>query len=344
MAFQQWLQRPLLALGIAAAACSPTKEASERIISQTHTDSRGIAYFADEQDGNIEVLVEDENGVPVSDLEVTFIDRDVNAFTLAKQDYILHFEVFPPGEYRSVTLSDETRRHGGIVEILRYAIRVFSERSFLERNEEPFTVWEYRQQQDPARINALEDYMDWAEREGHRYVGCRTREELEEGRNLTMDLVVAGVTAGGSVAAQSFIRVACTVYQEILSLERIGLFDSFLKETYDVYEPLNFTGPTDLRGVPGRSSCTDQALGTEGESESEGEMNEDDIIELCREYYGRFGQECSLLPAIDEMTISKECTEKNRVILERDRLLLECAELPECSDLYDCIIKNGQKK
>ncbi len=226
------------------------------------TDISGRVRFTDAQGEEFRVFVRNGFGAPEEGVMVNFYDtqrQGVRAFSLLKENHLSFLEVFPAGEVSSIAGQEGYyfRRAGAAGRVAEYFLYVYSSdhprtSANLSR---PLTIWEYRQQDDPTRVNAIEQYLEFTRQQTHRFAGCYTKEQLENYQADTMALITFGVGVAGSPTAQGLVSMVSRVYREAIRFGELAGFEQFPEETYDVYEPNNFTGATEFRGVPGRRSC-----------------------------------------------------------------------------------------
>jgi len=201
------------------------------------TDLEGRLLFKDAQTGDdVLVTVRDSNTHKgLEKTSVNFFDGNgFEGFLLQKQGYVGHFEVFPHNSGHDFNL--------------------------VSGNFKQLTVFDYYHDENPGTFDAFYNFLGWA-KNSYIYRGCMTKEELVKGREDTMAVFSYAFT--GNAGLGGLIKVVATVLDKILGWEEKGFIDTMPYDTYDVYDPLNFTAPPILEGraekTCGGQTCTSHA-------------------------------------------------------------------------------------
>lgn len=238
------------------------------LVTSKTTSSSGEIYFPRQNGDTSPVSVVDTlSGDPLSEVEVTFFEgENFLAFAAEKESYHPHFEAFPnsarSSSYALLTLPSPAREGRS----LEYSFRLIS------RAYEELTLFSYFFEENPEKVTALEDYVQWAT-SAYAYRGCKTREELQQSREDTFTLF--SLVFGGE---PSFLVLSAT-YEGILGAEELGFLDSLPENFYQEYDPLNFTAPSLLKAsslqpeiLDGLDNDCDSLIDEMEESESQEEI------------------------------------------------------------------------
>lgn len=219
------------------------------------TSQEGNLFFVDSQEPGriIKISVKDNQSQEnLNNVKITFVDgKTFDAFTLIKDNYVSHFEVFP---VESI-LENEVLRNFKLS----------------SSNYKEVTIFNYYFNENSKKYNAFEDYKEWAkEEEGYAYVKCVDKKESDIGQKFI------GIILNLMSNANPFFSVLSFAYDYIGSNKYVT--DKLEKPAYDVYEPLNFTGYPLIEEM---ESCTNP----DGNSSSGGDQ---DCVDECG-YEGQKG-------------------------------------------------------
>ncbi len=236
---------------LAALNCSsnPDNQPSSKI---EETDQEGKAYFTDNESGEkFAVYAKDKvSGQPLTGVKVTFTDSDsFNAFLLEYPSYNVAFQTWPSFsaiQRNSLTLRD-------ISDMLEFMFEL-NPSSYQD-----FTVWDAFHEDNQGKINAMEDYLNWAGN-NYKYVRCMTKEQMKQARDYTVEII----------DSLSGWKVISTIYEKIIKLDEWGLINTLPEEIYQTYEPSNFTNPPLIVG----GSYTDEIPNNGIDDDCDGQVDE----------------------------------------------------------------------
>ena len=157
-------------------------------------------------------------------------------------------------------------------------------------------VWNWGEQ-GSYRVQALEDYLTWAQR-FYDAQGCFSQQQLVERNDENLALLQS--------ESNNLLLVVSAPYGDRLHLDRWGVLEELPEENYQVFAPKDFFGPVVMVGV---SSCDDvqQQNGCQGETLFEDEFDGEELDEGKWETYldGRENEFYRFSEGILEMNVPK---------------------------------------
>jgi len=214
------------------------------------TNSEGNIFFTDEQTGtNFYVKARDAaTNSAIVGVKVTFADANFNTFNLEKEGYHVVFQTY-----------DSVGQKADFLEDLAGMLEFMFELNPSDHTE--FTLWDSFHEENNGKINAMEDYLSWAE-DNYKYVRCMTKDEMEKSRDYAAEII----------SSASGWQVVSTAYEAAVKLDDWGLIDTLPEEIYHIYEPMLFTNPALAKG----SSQQDEDCGDGIDNDCDGKVDSSD--------------------------------------------------------------------